>query len=451
MPVASLMPTDFTTERRLRRASSHVSSFWLPIKSDILESVRHAALEGDVDSVKKNLLLDPNLYLYICREQAKDGIVVFNAPKFDDVKRFLPVEAKVVSPHRYEEAAELQLKKTQELSASLATVLELADGFQVDDKVAYLGMVFRSLGLQLILWNYNDLYIEALEEVRPSDSLESILTRRLGFSPAMLALKVVSEWGLSSQIFDVISQSEITTPLKELCLVGETFARATLPELYPTAERDWSRVKEQIKINLGENGIQKIESRYSELVRSLPITKFDSFKFDSEHFAKGNHTSYSPPKIISTLPYDMREVFYDHYNQLGRQYASESLKNLVDNVWPSLSFNGMQVFTYDPVSKCLVKKSNVGNSWFDRELINLEDLDLSDPFLKVYSQGVDIAAGSLTQDTETRSYLLLPLKGATLFGVLYLEGEFYLYDDNIKQIKKQAQALQVTLVDTLLS
>lgn len=450
MPIASLIPTDFTTERRLRRATSHVSTFWLPIKPEVLEAVRHAALEGDSESVKKNLLHDPNLYLYICREQAKDGIVVYNAPKFDDVKRFLPVETKVVSLHRYDEAAELQLKKTQELSASLAAVLELAEVYNIDDQVAYLATLFRSLGLQLILWNYNDLYVEALEEVRPSDSLESILTRRLGFSPAMLALKVVSEWGLSSQICDVISEAEFTSPLKELCLVGETFARATMPELYPTAERDWSRVREQIKMHLGENGILKIEIKFCELINSLPIS-FEKFNFTRKHFAKSKNRSYTPPKIINSLPYDMREAFYDYYCLLGRQYAYESLRNLVDNVWRLLNFNGMQVFTYDPVTKCLVKKSNVGDCWFNRELVNLEELDLSDPFLKVYSQGVEIAAGSLTQDPETRSYLLLPLKGASLFGVLYLEGEFYLHDDNLKHIKKQAQALQATLVDALLS
>jgi hypothetical protein len=441
---------DVPNYRRLQRAVEHVNTFWMPINKSVLSLVSRAAAQSNFTDVKKYLRLDPSLYLYVCRQQAKNGIEIFNSPRYERVAEYLPVDVKEVSPHQYESATDLHFYKKHEISVSLAAILSLSDSFEVDDQQVYLTALFRSLGMNLILWNYSDLYLESLEEQRPTLSIEKILTNKLGFSPSSLALKVIQEWGVSDEITCAIEYPKINGKINELCRIGESFAKAATPEIYPQAKNEWRIVKNQIHARLGENGLKLIQQKYEEFVNLIPNFKVKELNFNDEFFSSVRKFNYNPPKFIEELKYEPRSAIIEHYNSLGKIKIEIALKNLFKDIVPKFSFKGLSVYTLDFGTQKLIKQCQIGHLFYHAPYIYIDELSSIGPIESIFSLSKEISTSSIEIGDEKRTQIFQPIITTTgISGILYIEVDLYLHDNQFKHIKVEAKAIQQCLMDTL--
>ena len=101
-------------------------------------------------------------------------------------------------------------------------------------------------------------------------SFDKLLTKELGFSPALLAIKLLQEWGYNTELCLELGIIDFADPefedfaldeysgavISQICEVGEALARASRPDRYPSAKDDWRYAKTEIEKSLGSDGMR---------------------------------------------------------------------------------------------------------------------------------------------------------------------------------------------------
>jgi hypothetical protein len=197
--------------RRLQRALTHVSNFWFPPNAHLLGQIKTGLNDGRYELGMEFLLQDVKrdyaLYMYLLRELAhmlrKDGVEVkFSEPLrllesagMERIRKILSVDKRAISQHDPEVLTEFQARQFEASLISASTAEVLCEHGEMAPDSAHLTALLRQLGLTLIAWNYPIVYQRALVAQSQDKNLDDLISEKLGFSPVMLAVTVVREWG----------------------------------------------------------------------------------------------------------------------------------------------------------------------------------------------------------------------------------------------------------------
>ncbi|MCB0311036.1 MAG: HDOD domain-containing protein, partial [Bdellovibrionales bacterium] len=346
--------------------------------------------------------------------------------------------------HALDQGTEIQMSRFREVMISASSSELLAEKYDLDSDAAYSAAMLRQLGYTLIAWNYPGVYADAMRSLKASgDSLDLVLTRRLGFSPNTLALKVVQSWGLKKRDCSAIGLLEseeldeeeeiikaIGATLSKVCRVGEALARASDPEHYPTAANDWDQARVEIESKLGSNGMQMIREKFAEncenYLTHLPhlfepglITEINQ----PQDWSADAHPEERNPYLMFCEPAVQTELRSLYRRLIPSKLSRENIRKLINHTIPAAGFSAGCIYTIDPGLMLLVPQVEVG----EMKLRTAEPIDYSvvrsnsDMVAIAYQSSEPVLAYRKSKDGSTLTAIAGMIGSSQRIGVMYLE------------------------------
>ncbi len=375
--------TNEHSERRLDKASKHVTSLWFPVNPDTLAAIREHFATGtftrDPERLFDMLKTDFALFTFLVKElvpvaiEHKMSNEVVNNPMellrwagIEKIKAILSDDNLLPSNHLFQHLEPFQAERLRETAIIASTAEVLSEKHNLDPETGFCRGVVREIGLNLIAWNYPTLYARVLKTLTPSKSLDEELTTELGFSPSLLAMRVLRP--RSSDISsDMDTMKQTWATYDRLCEVGEALARAENPNTYPSAENDWKLASEYLEKTVGSQAVDLIKNRAMEHSREYQRTLANSFhslaEFSPEkkvkHFKKQEYARNN--RYLSQCPPEIQKALRNMYAEInGENSPRAALELLFQSIIPQAGFTGGCVFVVDPSSFALTPRSKFG-------------------------------------------------------------------------------------------
>ncbi len=391
--------TKLPNDKRLERARQHVSDLWFPVNTKLLERIRvnlsKNHYDSDIVSLVHEIKSDFSLFTFCLKKLAQilasEGV---SAPRVANpiellewgglqrLKKILTTENKDISGHSLSKMSDLQMSRYAEAMTSAATAEALSEKVGLDPETGFSAALLRQLGYTLIAWNYPTIYQRAVASMKSGMKLDVAIAQLLGFSPSLLAVSVVQEWGLAPEIYaafdDYAVQSDddlereaqvraVGDTLAKICKVGEALARANNPTIYPTARSDWQTARTEIEKRLGANGLDAIRDKVKDhcevFIEQVPHVFRAGFALEPEiRIAQQlKHEVGSRNPYIERCPGETRNALEELYQRLDpSEILRENVSFLMREIIPGAGFNGGCVFTIDPTSMRLVPQTLIG-------------------------------------------------------------------------------------------
>lgn len=352
-------------EKQIAECVSHVSKGWFPVNGELLREIRDKAAQGAYESDPQGLLGD------LQRDQALFGYCVKNfqriagyekrnfvedLPKIprEDLLKLLDVSEQEISSHNFSDAAKpqaVQLKQSV-LTCSAATVIGEKLGAKADD--AYCCAFLRQLGVNLIAWNYPNVYSKALSRARAGkSSLDELLEQALGISPLKLGVRVSSDWPLSQEVKSSMSakdpagklDSELST-LLHVARLSELFAKAHDEAYFPVEAKAWQSASQEIIAQIGEDGLRKLEEQADKVAALyVPLSPelFSSILPSNPPQATSEATEWKAKfeanQYAQRCPKHVREAIESIYRHMTEGTVSEqAVRDFAIDVVPAAGF-----------------------------------------------------------------------------------------------------------------
>ncbi|RIL00056.1 MAG: hypothetical protein DCC75_14075, partial [Proteobacteria bacterium] len=381
----------------LNKAVSYVNEAWLPVNQAVLDHTLKSLCDGAYDQdrslLARDLQKDLSLFLFAVRKlselvrnnqeqliESVDPAQVFEQVSIDQIKAVLSVPKGIISQHRLDQVDEVKAERLSNslISAEVAGTLAAKQG--IDNGLAYATATFRQLGLTLVCWNYPHVYKRAVSNLQAGQTLEQVLSRMLGFSPTILGINIAKQWNICPEIRmamgEELSPLEISDKaatlarsLERVCEVGEALARATHPEIYPSAKLDWKEAAFEIQRVLGKEGFGQLQrslqstlKTYLEIAPSafnLPEFPEEEAADDSLHgrrlLANNRYVRHCPPAV--------QESFARLYAKLRAEtIVKQNVDTLLKDIVPPLGFTRGCVYLVDPTNLSLEPRLAIGAS-----------------------------------------------------------------------------------------
>jgi len=375
--------------KRLSGTSEKLCDAWFPpnpaVLSLIKQKLKDDSYEEDIDLFLEDLKTDSSLYLYCIGALAKESssnsegsgcspLSLVRGASFKTYKSILDRTPEEISIHNYSKSAAQQASCVMHamISASAASALCFPAGVHPD--VGFSVGLLRQLGYTLIAYNYPNVFKRTLQKVKEGDSLEDTIVTVLGWTPMHLGVSIARAWSLNAEsrlgMGDEIVRPEanseeiqIAEVILDLCEIGEQYARASQPDLYPSAFKDSCAVKEKVINRLGRDGLQKLSRRVKLYCRHYSDSDCATFKLPQTLEKDGlSHDKVSEAKAlkeirISSAPLAMQEKLLKYYDLLELQGATyNNFKLLAEQIVPEAGFTGGCVYLMDFESKTLTPR-----------------------------------------------------------------------------------------------
>lgn len=473
--------------KHLELAYQNICDSWFPANPELLKTLKLGLASGyydqKLDLLIKELQSDVSLFSYAIRELVKltnqdgmDGkyevnpIQLFHDAGIEGLKKILSVEEGDVSLHRLGSMTYVQSRRLLHSVLSATTAELLGETYDIEPSLAYSCAVFRQLGLSLIAWNYPHVYQRIVLSLKPGETLDTSLSKTLGFAPSILGFTIARRWHLAPEIRAGMGDSSVVLDperaetitrlgetLSKVCSVGEALARASDPDHYPSATADWEIASKEIEGRLGKQGFQKLKALVSEHCEAYSKVAPDLFEFpetlDPKVAPGGVSTA---PKTANSNQY-LRHCPEKLKSQLGELYANldsktvskENIDFLVKNIIPGAGFKRGCIYLINPDSRSLSPRLCIGDSKMKDFLpINYPGTDSSNPILAAYKSGIPLA-DQLKTDSETVQFVAGILGNTQRVGVLYLELSDSAKDDRSFNAMMCFKAIRQALNDCL--
>jgi hypothetical protein len=272
---------DGSDNRRIERALQHVVRPWFPINQDVLTLIRKNLDEGSYSSAPQQLLNDLKadfaLFTFVVKElgilgmqEKLDGKIRNNPVELirwgglDRIKEILAPDKKLPATHSLHWSEPFQVARLRETAVIASTAAVLSEKKDLDPEVGFSRGVIREIGLNLIAWNYPTLYSKVLNNLKPDSTLDEELSKELGFTPSLLAMRVLRPENPDQPEGKPVREENCWAAYDELCEVGEALARAENPETYPSAQNDWQKANQYLTENPGTDALSVIIERAVE-------------------------------------------------------------------------------------------------------------------------------------------------------------------------------------------
>jgi hypothetical protein len=251
-------------------------------------------------------------------------------------------------------------------TAITATTAELlSERAGVGGEGAFCHGIMRQIGLNLIAWNYPTLYARVLGALSARSSLDDELSKELGFSPAMLAMRVMRPSIDTSPTAEHVRTT--WSAYDQLCEIGEALARASSPELYPSAQHDWNKAGDFIRGSIGLDGLDLVCRRAVENTvqykKALPGTFEALARLDPESaistFMRSVRSRQNP--YVDRCPIPTRSRLVSLYGEMpAGEVNRAAVERLVKQIIPAAGFIGGCVFVVDPAAMSLIPRTLIG-------------------------------------------------------------------------------------------
>ena len=377
-------PKDTISDRRLSRALAHVNNLWFPFNPAVIkqleEGFRSSLFLKEPESLLTLLKQDFALFTYIIKELIPIGSAEKIAPAVicnpvellkwagpDRIKTIVFSEKGLPSAHSLHSSEDFQADRLRETAIIASTAEVLSEKKNLDPDMGFCRGVLREIGLNLIAWNYPLLYTRIIKSIPETSSLDEELTRELGFSPTVLAMRIITPSHINMENPELSSLNKEFEVYDSLCKVGEALAHADRPELYPTAENDWLSAREFILQTVGTGGIEEIQSKAlshskgyaQEIPASFEnLKEFNPEKKISQHkqamrSCDNRYVKFCDPALQDAIRSLYAEMPADAVNR-------KVLERLIKEVIPQAGFTGGCVFVIDPAALTLSPRTMIG-------------------------------------------------------------------------------------------
>lgn len=436
-------------ERRLDRAVQHVMRSWFPINQGVLNQIRKDLDAGTYKTQPNKLFTDLKadfaLFTYVVKEltntatQAGVGLKIIANPveliKWagpDIIKAAIAPEKSLPTTHSLASSEPFQIARLRETAVIVSTAVVLSELKNLDPELGFSRGVMREIGLNLIAWNYPTLFSKIVGSLTADTSLDEELSRELGFTPTLLALKVINP---SRMPAGPEAPKERDVPptdwalYDELCAIGEALARAEHPETYPSADHDWQRAVKYLNENGGTGALDRIKDRAVEQAKRYQDSIPDSFPSFDSLWRRGDELKAQTNSIemdadFQRCPLPLQTSLRSLYAEMKANPINKTIiHTLLNSVIPQAGFTGGCVFVVDPTSASLKRRNVIGN--VKLRAIDKATLDLGDMAVTALSLDEPLVAnktiaGSYSSATQL-SGMYGTLSTARRVGVLYLE------------------------------
>lgn len=381
--------------RGIERAIEHIEEYWLPsspqVRLQLAETLKKPDAEWSPQNIFEIAKQDLAIFTRMLKELSflakRKGRLVPISPLrlFTDSEPYTIRDAFTrVSNHTsfsrsISDLLDCQTERLQEIFISASASEVLADSFGIGSDLGYATALLRQLGLTLVAFNYPAAFEEVLATAYGGTSLDTSLSERLGFSPTLLAYKMIDSWGLSPTMHEVYDEdshesekasriSAISQTLRQVCEVGEALARANNPDAHPEPADDWDFARREIEKALGKSGLNLIrrclERNTKKLAKAMPQVFKCGFVLDPEirlsQRWKDEHHSLNP--FLSACEPQYRDAMHRLYEKLITGVdINTSLAYLIKEVVPEAGLGGGCLFTADPSTQALIPQLKVGS------------------------------------------------------------------------------------------
>ena len=435
--------SDGSDNRRIERALQHVVRPWFPINQDVLTSIRKNLDEGSYATAPQQLLHDLKadfaLFTFVVKElgilgmQEKINEKILNNPVelirwggLDRIAEIIAPDKKLPATHSLHWSEPFQVARLRETAVIASTAAVLSEKKDLDPEVGFSRGVIREIGLNLIAWNYPSLYSKVLNNLKPDSTLDEELSKELGFTPSLLAMRVLRPENPDQPEGKPLPDETSWAAYDELCEVGEALARAENPETYPSAQNDWQKANQYLTENAGTGALELIKERAVEQARKYQEALPEVFNSLENFNPKRNIDVHARMKAViadqdfRVCPPHVQEALRTLYNEIdGYAVNKNAIQTLLKSIIPQAGFTGGCVFVIDPSTACLKPRTIIGQ--VNLRAISNVSLDPGD--LAVAALGTHGPLFDIKEDA-----LPLPLEGIysalgeqRKVGVLYLE------------------------------
>jgi len=368
---------------------------------------------------------------------------MFQSAGIARLKEILSIEPNEISRHTLEGVSPLQAERIQEALLSASSTEVICETEDLDADAGFSAALLRQLGLTLISWNYPEVYQRAVRCLEDFETLDLAIASLLGYSPTMLAIRLVKGWGLptelSSAVYcaDEISTEEdsatanaVGSVIGTICRISEALARANNPQIYPHAVSDWHEARQAIEERLGTTALSAIQARFEVhclgYLESVPdIFRAGMLVNPEMQFVTSRQASMlgRNPFVERCRPH-LRTRLLSLYAELaGGKLDRVPLHTLLHDVIPVAGFTGGCVFTVDPAIKKLVAQTVIGEPVV-RKCQPVEYHDATDTVSIAFESQTPLVIEEPIDPTlgsDTYMVLAWALGFSQRVGVLYLE------------------------------
>jgi hypothetical protein len=429
--------------RRIERALQHVVRPWFPINQDVLTAIRNNIDSGAYTAAPQQLLNDLKgdfaLFTFVVKElgilgmQEKIDAKILNNPielirwgGTARIKEIIAPDKKLPTTHSLHWSEPFQVARLRETAVIASTAAVLSEKKDLDPDVGFSRGVIREIGLNLIAWNYPTLYSKVLNNLTPNATLDEELSKELGFTPALLAMRVLRPENPEQPEGDEQVEEPTWAAYDELCEVGEALARAENPETYPSAVNDWQKANQYLTENAGTGALELIKERAVQQSKKYQEALPEVFNSLDNFNPKRNIDVHARMKAVIAdqdfrlCPPHVQEALRTLYNDIdGYAVNKNAIQTLLKSIIPEAGFTGGCVFVIDPSTASLKPRTIIGQVTL-RAISNVT-LDPGD--LAVAALGAHEPLLDIKEDAQP-----LPLEGIysalgeqRKVGVLYLE------------------------------
>jgi len=443
------------TDRRVERAVDYVSDRWFPVNPELLNRVQENLTAGSYDDNIALLFADVrqdfSLFLYCLRElsamlRAIGADIPIN-PKdlfveagIERLREILAINERALSQHHLKSITPLQQSRLEEALLSASTAQVFAQAYKLDGNAYFSAALLRQLGLTLIAWNYPSVYERAVQSLHETADLDIAITKILGYSPSLLAIRILENWGLHEDFISAITPADAdwfesealvgataAPTFASICTVAEALARANHPEIYPTAERDWERAEALVSRQIGPDGLRVIRTIFLESCASYVGVLRSVFRGGTMLDPEYRQFSHRQTGLIQRNPYisqcrpHLEKRLTAFYEEIAHssEISQEQIAVLVQDIIPTAGFSGGIVYTIEPTVLKLVPQLTIGQpltrtvEWVDAQV-------LSDPAARAFESITPITTEFLVEEKH-----IVAIAGVLGYsqrvGVVYLE------------------------------
>lgn len=482
----SALPSKDFYEKRLERACKHVTDLWFPANPELLRRIRQGLQDGsydlDLGFLINEVKSDFALYTYCLKEISRlmreeklsppenaTPSQLFQFAGLDTLKEILYVSETTVSKHSLGSINDLQSGRMQEAIISASSAEVFCKAHKIDPELGFSAACLRQLGLTLIAWNYPTVYRRVITSLSKNQHLETELAKILGFSPSLLAVTLIKQWGLTAALEEVVSKpldesderislDVMASRLERICKIGEALARANDPEHYPSAVNDWVFAKGEVQKALGHEGINLIQERVRDFADNYLMILPQSFSASLDVNPEGKLLNGNERRLLENNPYvehlfpELKLRFNELYTQLNpASISKDNLRFLLKTIVPLAGFSGVCVYTLDPGTSSLIPHLKMGKL----ELKTPEPLEFnsrassSDPIVTAFKLESLISEEVDLLDKEPLTYFATSFGAPDHVGVLYLEAPSAVAENQNFNLTLHVKAIRQALNDSL--
>ncbi len=462
---------------RLERAKEHVLRNWLPINHKLLDELRQELDNPEnihtVDSLLVKIKTDMGLFLHCLQvlieehrntlESEINPINLFYTAGVERLKAIIKNPNLDKNVHSFENMSENQVAALQHAFVSASAAEAISEKQDIESDYGFLVQILRSLGENLIAWNYPKTYSRIVGKKVSLQEIDQEFFDALGFTPQLLALSLIRDWGLNGDICYALGDDtegfyKTGNSLRRICDLSDKIAIANDPAHYLNAKETWEEVKVKINNILGANGVGLIQQRVhvncAGYIDSYPemFGTFDDFNPENHIITLEQMDPMQRNQWIRFCSGQSKELLISLYSGFGKKVNRNDLLTLVKEIIPQIGFTGGCIYTLDQRTNLLMPRVKIGNT----RLLNCKPLPYQDelkressPIIMAYSCNSPIIKTGVADDMGYVGFIASVFGGSRKVGVLYLEMPDSRFRTTSQYSVQQFKAILQALNDSL--